>query len=83
MHTFDWSQQCLTKCPEVYVCVVTCGRYATKVGGMVELHPKWAPEACKGQVLKGVLDANLLEVPPNSVSSMFMRKSLSTTLFKT
>ena len=33
------------------------------VGGMVEIHPKWAPEACKGQVLKEALDVHLLEVP--------------------
>ena len=33
------------------------------VGGMAEIHPKWALEACKGQVLKEVLHAHLLEVP--------------------
>ena len=30
---------------------------------MAEIHPKWALEACKGQVLKEVLHAHLLEVP--------------------
>lgn len=32
------------------------------VGGVVKIHPKWALEAFKGQVLKEVLNVHLLEV---------------------